>query len=110
MYTGGYVNEFEVIMATNNGDLGEIKWTTILFWVLMILLAIGSIKAQLDDRHLHLEAYKYKYAHQKETYRTMRERITRFSAGNGAKDFDSAGDYSANLDEEEDSPLNNSYN
>ena len=63
MYTGGYVNEFEVIMATNNGDHGEIKWTTILFWVLMILLAIGSIKAQLDDRHLHLEAYKYKYAH-----------------------------------------------
>ena len=40
----------------------------------------------------------------------MRERITRFSAGNVAKDFDSAGDYSANLDEEEDSPLNNSYN
>ena len=43
MYTGGYVNEFTVILATNNGDLGEIKWTMILYWILMVLMAISGI-------------------------------------------------------------------
>ena len=102
MYTGGYVNEFEVIMATNNGDIGEVKWTTMLYWILMLLLAIGSIKAQLDDRKLHLEAYQYKYhngGQHLESYRTMRERITRFGAG-GQGAYDSA-DHSAQLDDEE---------
>lgn len=50
MFTGGYVNEFTVVLATSNGDIGEIKWTQILFWILMILLALGSINAQLKDR------------------------------------------------------------
>ena len=45
MYAGGYVNEFTVILATNNGDLADIQWTMILYWVLMILMAIGSIMA-----------------------------------------------------------------
>ena len=44
MYTGGYVNEFTVVLATSNGDIGEVKWTMILYWVLMILLALFSIK------------------------------------------------------------------
>jgi len=79
MYTGGYVNEFTVVLASNNGDLGEVRWTQMLFWILMILLAVGSIKAQLDDRRTHLEAYKYK-SHdnaRSENYRSMRDRITR---------------------------------
>ena len=61
MYTGGYVNEFTIIMATNNGDLGEIKWTMILFWVIMVIFAMSSINAQLKDRRQHLEAYQYKF-------------------------------------------------
>lgn len=50
MYLGGYVNEFEVIMATNNGDLREVKWTVYAYWAFMILFAIVAIKAQLTDR------------------------------------------------------------
>ena len=102
MLTGGYVNEFTVILATNNGDIGEIKWTVILFWILMILLAIGSINAQLKDRTQHLEAYAYKKnSHaQFENYRSMRERITRLG---GSKDQDYPSDYSAQrLDQQED--------
>ena len=45
MYTGYYVNEFEVIMATNNGDLGEVKWSVYAYWGLMIILAVVAIKA-----------------------------------------------------------------
>lgn len=45
MYTGGYVNEFTVFMATNNGDLGDVEWTNYLFWILMAALVIGSINA-----------------------------------------------------------------
>lgn len=45
MYTGGYVNEFTVLMATNNGDLGDVEWTVYLFWILMGFLIIGSINA-----------------------------------------------------------------
>jgi len=84
MYTGGYVNEFTVILAGENGDLGEVKWTQMLFWILMVLLAFGSVKAQLDDRKTHLEAYKYK-SHDSaryENYRSMRERITRLGGAN----------------------------
>lgn len=60
MYTGGYVNEFEIIMGSSNGDLGEMRWSTYLFWVLMVLLAIVSIKAQLDDRALRLTVIERK--------------------------------------------------
>ncbi len=79
MYTGFYVNEFEVIMATNNGDLGEVKWTVYAYWGLMVILAVVAIKAQLEDRKTHLEAYAYKHHNnaQFESYRSMRERITR---------------------------------
>ena len=44
MYTGGYVNEFEVILAASNGDLGAVRWTTFLFWGLMIIIALVAIK------------------------------------------------------------------
>ena len=59
MYTGGYVNEFEIVMASENGDLGEVRWTMYLYWVLMILMAIASIKMQLEDRQVRLNAFKY---------------------------------------------------
>ena len=94
MYTGGYVNEFTVVLATTNGDIGDIKWTMILYWVLMVLLALISINAQLKDRRLNLEAYAYKKnSHaQFENYRSMRERITRLG---GHRENEYPSDYSA---------------
>ena len=45
VFTGGYVNEFTVFMASNNGDLTDMRLSMYFFWVLMALLAAGSIKA-----------------------------------------------------------------
>ena len=50
MYTGGYVNEIEVLMASSNGDIGQVRWTTFLFWALMVITAFSGIKAQLANR------------------------------------------------------------
>ena len=61
MYTGGYVNEFTVVLASQGGDINEIRWTMWLFWILMALCAIGSIQMQLNDRATNLNAYKYKH-------------------------------------------------
>jgi hypothetical protein len=61
MYTGGYVNEFEVILAASNGDLGLVRWTTFLFWALMIIVAIVSTKVQLASRTTALDAFQYKF-------------------------------------------------
>mmetsp|Transcript_37908 Transcript_37908/g.46177 ORF Transcript_37908/g.46177 Transcript_37908/m.46177 type:complete len:253 (-) Transcript_37908:214-972(-) len=61
MYTGGYVNEFEVILAASNGDLGLVRWTTFLFWALMIIVAIVSTKIQLASRTTALDAFQYKF-------------------------------------------------
>lgn len=47
LYAGGYVDEFTVILTSGNGDLGEVKWTVILYWALMGLLALASIHSQL---------------------------------------------------------------
>ena len=57
MYTGGYVNEFEVIMASSNGDIRQVRWTTFLFWGLMIVMAITGIILQLGNRKTTKEAF-----------------------------------------------------
>ena len=81
----------------------------ILYWVLMILLALISIKTQLNDRTLNLEAYAYKRnSHaQFENYRSMRERITRLGGHRENNEYPS--DYSAQRldqdDEDEDQQL-----
>ena len=93
MYTGGYVNEFTLFLASQNGDITEVKWTMYVYWALMIIMAFGSINAQLSDRNQHLEAYTYKKNQhaQFENYRSMRERISRMG---GARD-EYPSDYSA---------------
>ena len=48
-------------LAAGNGDLGEVRWTVILYWVVMIILAVASINSQLQDRKMNLEAYEYKF-------------------------------------------------
>lgn len=86
MYAGGYVDEFTLVMASENGDLSEVRWTVILYWVVMGLLAIATINSQLADRKQHLEAYDYKFnSHaQYDTYAkrmnlNRRERMGRYS-------------------------------
>ena len=61
MFTGGYVNEFEIVMATSNGDIGEVRWSLIFFWALMVILAFVGAQAQLKDRQLHLNAFTLKH-------------------------------------------------
>lgn len=56
MYTGGYVNEFEVIMASNNGDIGQVRWTTFFFWGLMVVMAISGVIMQLGNRKAKADA------------------------------------------------------
>ena len=57
MYTGGYVNEIEVLMASSNGDIGQVRWTTFLFWALMVITAFSGIKPQLANRKETIEAF-----------------------------------------------------
>lgn len=79
------MDEFTVVLASGNGDLGEVKWTVILYWVLMGVLAIASIHAQLTDRTLHLEAEKYKnysnaeYNSYQQRSKSLRERVGKAS-------------------------------
>ena len=81
MYTGGYVNEFEVFMAAGNGDLGQVRWTTFLFWALMVIIAIVAIKVQMDNRSTALDAFQYKFRGpaQAMQYDQIRERAQRLS-------------------------------
>jgi len=57
MYTGGYVNEFEVILANSNGDIGQVQWTTFFFWGLMVVMAIVGVLLQLGNRTAQKEAF-----------------------------------------------------
>ena len=34
-------------MASENGDLAEVRWTVILYWIVMALLAVSSMHSQL---------------------------------------------------------------
>jgi hypothetical protein len=100
------VDEFTVVMATQNGDIAEVPWTVYLFWALMVILAGASIRSQFKDRKEHLEAYSYKFHAntQFETYKSMRERVTRFSgAPNG--DYDSNNESHQMDGDEDEEPL-----
>lgn len=76
--SGSYINEFEIIMASSNGQLSEVGPLMYVYWLVMALLAFVSIRGQLRDRQLHLEAYAYKgnIAASLTSYRSMREKFT----------------------------------
>lgn len=57
MYTGGYVNEFEVVMASGNGDIGQVRWTTFMFWGIMVFMTLIGISVQMGNRKTTKEAY-----------------------------------------------------
>ena len=42
---GGYLNEFTMYMAAQNGDLLLVQWTQFLYWTLMVLIAYSAIRA-----------------------------------------------------------------
>ena len=44
LFSGGYVNEFEVLLASENGDISEVRWTMWLFWSAMLIVAIAGSK------------------------------------------------------------------
>ena len=91
MYSGSYINEFEIIMASSNGQLSEVGTLMYVYWFVMVLLAFFSIRGQLRDRQLHLEAYAYKgnIATSLTSYRNMREKFTKksYEPENGNKDY-----------------------
>ena len=60
MLTGGYTNEFEVVMAGQNGELGQVKWTMYIFWIAMVLMAIIGMNVQISQRNELLNAQKMK--------------------------------------------------
>ena len=60
MLAGGYTNEFELVMASQQGELGQVKWSMWLYWILMFICILGGLNYQLDDRRKHMEAYKFK--------------------------------------------------
>lgn len=60
MYAGGFINEFELVMATNNGEIGELTTMMYIYIGLIILIAICGMRGQIKDRAHHLEMYSYK--------------------------------------------------
>ena len=85
-YTGGYVDELTLILASQNSDLSELKWTMILFWILMGLMALASINIQFKSRAEHLKSGILNTASQNDSIDAMRERYQRF--GNRFDDSD----------------------
>jgi len=60
MYAGGFINEFELVMATNNGEINEL---TVMMWIYIsaiLLIGFCGMRAQIKDRAHHLEMYSYK--------------------------------------------------
>ena len=74
MYAGGFVNEFEIVMATNNGEIGELTTMMYIYLGLIVVIAIAGMRGQLKDRQHHLEMYSYKghFNTQYTDYKTMR--------------------------------------
>jgi len=109
MYAGGFVNEFEIIMATNNGEISELSGMMWVYVALIVLIAWAGMRGQIKDRAHHLEMYSYKghFNTQYTDYKTMRAKYSgRRAGGNAYSSFrdDSHAEYSG--DDNEESRLN----
>ena len=97
MYAGGFINEFEIVMATNNGEIGEL---TIMMWIYIsaiLLIAFCGMRNQIKDRAHHLEMYSYKghFNTQYTDYKTMRAKYSGKGGHNyGSFQNESAGEMS----------------
>ena len=60
MYAGGFINEFEIVMTTNNGEIGELTFMMWIYISAIILIAFCGMRGQIKDRAHHLEMYSYK--------------------------------------------------
>ena len=83
MYAGGFINEFEIVMATNNGEIGELTTMMYIYLGLIVVIAIAGMRGQLKDRQHHLEMYSYKghFNTQYTDYKTMRQKYSGRAAG-----------------------------
>ena len=74
MYAGGFINEFEIVMATNNGEIGELTTMMYIYIGLILLIGFCGMRGQIKDRAHHLEMYSYKghFNTQYTDYKTMR--------------------------------------
>ena len=104
MYAGGFVNEFEIVMATNNGELGELSGMMWVYVILIILIAWAGMRGQIKDRAHHLEMYSYKghFNTQYTDYKTMRAKYSGRAAGGhnyGSFKDDSGPEYSDDNEE-----------
>lgn len=109
MYAGGFVNEFEIIMATNNGEISELSGMMWVYIALIVLIAWAGMRGQIKDRAHHLEMYSYKghFNTQYTDYKTMRAKYSGRNAGGhayGSFRDDSHAEYSG--DDNEESRLN----
>merc|ERR1712110_486749 len=54
-YAGGFINEFELVMATNNGEIGELGTMMWIYIGLILLIGICGMRGQIKVRAHHLE-------------------------------------------------------
>jgi len=109
MYAGGFINEFEIVMATNNGEIGELSVMMYIYLGLIVMIAWCGMRGQIKDRAHHLEMYSYKghFNTQYTDYKTMRQKYSgraagghnygSFRDGNGSGDADSDADETQRL-------------
>ena len=83
MYAGGFINEFEIVMATNNGEINELSTMMYIYIALILLIGICGMRGQIKDRAHHLEMYSYRghFNTQYTDYKTMRQKYSGRSAG-----------------------------
>lgn len=88
MYAGGFHSEYHIYLSAHEEELDNSNWRTWVYFGCMVLVAIGSIVRQVNDRKRHLEAYRYKshFSNPYESYQQMRQKYQR------AKDEDSEQD------------------
>ena len=60
MYAGGFINEFELVIATKNGEIGQVSVMMWIYIAFILLIAIFGMLGQISDRKRHLEMYSYK--------------------------------------------------
>ena len=60
MYSGGFINEFELVLAIKNGEIRLVPTMMYVFIAIILIIAIFAMLAQISDRRHHLEMYRYK--------------------------------------------------
>lgn len=98
MYAGGFHSEYHIFLSAKEQESDQVGWRTWVYFAAIVLAAVGSIVAQIQDRKRHLDAYKYKSRFSPyESYQQMRERYQRpqkNESKDGYSDLDNSADQS----------------